>query len=132
MAFLYGNLNVFFCCCCTYFHGLGSAVQTCPLLTYGGAVGRLGQNSAEGQVMMDELPRSSPSSLYPILLGGPLSLTGTLMLATGSCCFSWVADAFMCSRIVTERVAVHFYLYQNIQHTGISASKISIRVNIIK
>lgn len=64
------------CCCCTDFHGLGSAVQTCPLLIHGAAVGLAGQNIAEGQGVMNGLPRSTLSSLCPVLPGGPLGLAG--------------------------------------------------------
>lgn len=64
------------CCCCTHFYGLGSAVQTCPLLIHGAAASLAGQNSAEGQGVMNGLPRSSLSSLCPVLPGGPLCLAG--------------------------------------------------------
>lgn len=74
------------CCCSTHFHGLGSAVQTCPLLIHGAAAGLPGQNSAEGQVVMNGLPSASLGSLCPVLPEGPLCNAGGHMLVIGACC----------------------------------------------
>lgn len=74
------------CCCSTHFHGLGSAVQTCPLLIHGAVAGLPGQNSAEGQVVMNGLPSASLGSLCPVLPEGPLCNAGGHMLVIGACC----------------------------------------------
>lgn len=74
-------------CFFTHFHGLRSAVQTCPLLIHGAAASLLGQNSAEGQVVMNGVPSASLSSLCPVLPGGPYGLAGGRMLVIGPQCF---------------------------------------------
>lgn len=85
---MYGLLVL--CCCGAHFHGLGSAVQTCPLLIHGAAAGLPGQNSASGQAVMNG-PRSL-SSPRPVLSGGPLGNADGQALDIGpvfhtqSCC----------------------------------------------
>lgn len=75
------------CCFCAHFHGLGSAVQTPPLLIHGAAEGLLGKNSAEGQVVMNGLPSASLSSLCPVLPGGLVGLAAGCVLVIGPLCF---------------------------------------------
>lgn len=80
------------CCGCAYFHGLGSAVQTCPLLIHGAAAGLQGQNIAEGQVVMNGLPSTSPSSLCLSCLKDLLvSLLATCQSLVHAVCEQWLS-----------------------------------------
>lgn len=101
------------CCCCTHSHGLGSAVQTCPLLIHGAAAGLPGQNRAAGQVVMNGLPSASLSSLCPVLLGGPLGLAVGHMLVIGPHCLWPLVDVQRCCRKGQKKgLIVGFNLYR--------------------